>query len=140
MTEISFFEGISILIALGSVVFAFFAWKISKKNVIENEKTREFSIFNSVYGYVYDLLNKIHFGKLSDDEKEGWDDVLLNTLEYYSFLVNHDVIQEKKYATFYDDMVIQYHEEILVKLHPDQYKDPKQFEELKKLYLKITNT
>jgi len=137
MAEISFFEGLSVLIALGSVLFAFFAWKISKKNVIENEKTREFSIFNSVYGYIYDLLNKIHFGKLNEVEKEGWDDVLLNTLEYYSFLVNHNVIQEKKYATFYDDMIIQYHDEILVKHHPDQYKDPKQFEELKKLYLKI---
>ena len=128
-----------VVIAIVSGVIAFKSRQDSKASVKEVKSAREFDIFNSMYGYMYTLLKDIHLGKLDEDEKKGWDDIALNTIEYWSMLVNDKKIVTKKYAEFFDDLVITYHEQNLKKYHQDQFQDPKEFEELKKLYKHITS-
>lgn len=66
-----------------------------------------------------------------DFNSSDWDSRFLNTLEWFSFLINENTIKDTKIKLFFKDALINWYDDIL---QPKDKTDPIKYPEFKKLY------
>jgi hypothetical protein len=74
----------------------------------------------------------------SKADMEDWDSRFFNLLEWLSFLINERQIKGKKIIAHFYPSIIQWYEQIFLTHATEHEKnDPKQYEELKRLYKRL---
>ena len=77
--------------------------------------------------------------RYSSPAERHWNSRLFNTLEWYSFLVNQQQINDKNILKYFKDIIIDYYEDnFLNDATPQQVDDPEEYPEFKGLYKKLT--
>lgn len=79
-------------------------------------------------------IDDLKYGKAASD----WDSRLFNTLEWLAFLINEKEVSRKKLIKFFKDSIVRWYEELFLNhMSKEVINDPKQYDELKKLYKKL---
>ena len=126
---------ITALAALTALIFNYRALK-------EAIRSRNIATFQSLFFNLRDLEEKYYkeYRGKSNTETKQWLSLFFNTLEYLAFLVNNHLLTEKL-AKFYDDAFVGYYKGIFIPAaSPEQQNDPTRYEEMKKLYSKLTKS
>lgn len=105
-------------------------------------KTEQIKLAEKINDSLLKLDEKMDEIKEGDEDAIAlWDSRRLNTLEWYSFLVNEDQITDKKIQKYFEDAVISDFKEYFLENEdvPSLKKnDLKIYPELRKLYNKLT--
>jgi hypothetical protein len=126
--------GIYVAIAAAgiSVISLFIsAWALG-----ESKKTRDMQHFYNIFKDIIALEEK-QKEYVAKGEKEAWNSLFFNTLEYFCFLINEKLLPERP-RRFFEDAIVQWYENIFVKQMPkEKQENPKKYTELKALYKKL---
>lgn len=126
----------AVVAALAAVSALFFNYLAIR----ENSRSRNIATFQSFFLEIRNLEEKYYKeyqSKKDIAETRKWLSLFFNTLEYFAFLVNNNLLS-KKLAKFYNDAFVGYYEGIFITAAtPEQQSNPKQYEEMKKLYKKL---
>ena len=127
--------------ATAAVTALFLNWLAT----LNNTKTRQLQVFYQVFKDVQDLQDKYYKGYPtgaddSDDNKiRNWLSIFFDSQECMAFLINKKHL-EGDFKDFYKDGFITFYEQIFtVKANPVEREDPKQYPEIKKLYVTLTS-
>jgi len=104
----------------------------------ENTKTRQLQLLDSIFNKIQNMETEYYktYKNKNKKEKEEWDSLFFNNLEYLAFLVNNKYINWHLFL-FFKDAFILWYDQILTKIHPEWIKNPKKYEEIKKLYNRL---
>ena len=123
---------IDIVAAIAAIIGLFFTGYV----FLKNQKTRQLQIAEDIFKNLREL--EIQFYEKYDKNEENlkqWKYVFFNTLEWFSFLINHNKLEDKEMLMFFKDTFIAYYEHIFIRVFEDKdIKDNKQFSEFKNLY------
>jgi hypothetical protein len=74
-----------------------------------------------------------------DDARSQYHSRIFNTLDYLSFLVNQNVIDDRRLVEYMKPMIIEYYEETFLKHASSSMdeRDSKSYQQFKKFYLKL---
>ena len=72
------------------------------------------------------------FADKSEQERSRWDSLFLNTLEYFSFLVNRGHLEDKAMVEFFGPAFVEWRE-VILRRHVQGWEDPHKYEEFKEL-------
>ena len=126
---------IDIIAAIAAIIGLFFTGYV----FLKDQKTRQLQIAEDIFKNLRELeiqyYEKYH---KNDENLKQWKYIFFNTLEWFSFLINHNRLKDKEMLMFFDDTFIAYYEHIFINVFEDKYiNDDKQFPEFKNLYKKL---
>jgi cytochrome b561 len=125
-----YISAISAIIAAIAVCFS--AWSIR-----ESRKTRNVQLFYNIFKDILALEEK-QKASMKKEEKEAWNSLFFNSLEFFSFLINHKLLARDKTLTFFEDSITLWYEKIFVTQVPkEKQENPEKYTELKKLYKEL---
>jgi hypothetical protein len=139
MTILNIFSNIDFFAAVIAAVGLFFTGYV----FLKDEKTRQLQIAEGIFKDLRDLENQYYetYSKQEQHKKENWNSIFFNTLEWFSFLINHGKLSDKTMISFFKEAIISYYENIFCKVYDSKViHDNTQFTEFKKLYTKIKRT
>jgi hypothetical protein len=114
---------------------------ISFNAILQAKRTQELAIADRVYNSIAELEEKLYnavAAKQGNDFLPSWRGLFLNRLEYFSFLVNQNYLQDKKLTSFFMAAIVRWYEDIFDKLADQTERtDPTVYPELKVLYAKL---
>jgi len=122
--------------ALVSAICAVFSITLTLLVIKENSKTRQLQLFNDVFKSIKETEAALkNYKNSNEEEKKEWDSLLFNTIEYFSFLINNSIIDDKRMVHFFSDAIIRWYEDIFLKHYSKkEIKNLDVFPEFRKLY------
>lgn len=127
----------TVIAAVISAIFAGVGLFLNYLALRENNTTRQLQLLNDSFKDIKDTEKLLYTDYKNKDKKE-WDSLFFNSVEYFSFLVNENFIKNDKIASFYDDAIIMWYEEIFKKHYTKKERDkPNVFPEFKQFYHRI---
>jgi hypothetical protein len=132
-SNIDFFAVIIATLGLFFTAYAF----------LKNEKTKQLQIAEGIFKDLRDLENQYYEKYYQENEykKKNWSFIFFNTLEWFSFLINHGKLSDKEMIGFFKEAIISYYEDIFCKIYDFKIiNDNTQFSEFKHLYKKLKGT
>jgi hypothetical protein len=121
----------------GSAVIAGFVYTI--RTFRRARKVDELRMLEGIYKDIRVLQRELRDIPQDDTDKiEEWDSSFFNTLEWFSFLVNSNMLKQKKFIDFFRFSIIEWYEKIfLVHAGVSDVDNDKIYPEFKKLYKKM---
>jgi hypothetical protein len=111
--------------------------------IVTFRRTKRLDQITSLDGIISELrdldreLAKIPSGSQYDDARSSWYSRTFNTLDWLSFLINEKVISDKKIIEYPKTTITGYYEDIFVKNASVEERDPKTYQDFKRLYRTI---
>lgn len=133
----TFFSNKPDVIAAIAAVVALFFTAISWN---KDRQTRELQTIDELRKELMDLERELteKYESKSESEKKKWDSLFFNTLEWFAFLINENKLKDKKLVGFFSPAIITWYDDVFhAHAGKETLDDPKQYEELKKLYRKL---
>jgi hypothetical protein len=110
---------------------------------LKDEKTKQLQIAENIFKDLRDLENQYYEKYYQENEykKKNWSSIFFNTIEWFSFLINHGKLNDKEMIGFFKEAIISYYEDIFCKIYDfKSINDNTQFAEFKQLYKKLKET
>lgn len=133
-------SNIGVVAQFSSALISAIALIIAVSAFRNQTKTTRFVIFDSNFNNILGLEKEYYsnYDSKSEAQKAKWDSLFLNAVERLCFLINKNYIDDPEMEKFYESAVIKWYEGILLK-RKELSEDPKEFEEMKKLYKELKN-
>jgi hypothetical protein len=100
----------------------------------------QITLSNNIFNDLRDLdreLAKIPSGSQYDDARSPWYSRTFNTLDWLSFLINEEVINERKMIEYIKPIIVRYYEDTFLKNASIDERDSKSYQQFKTLYQTI---
>jgi hypothetical protein len=100
----------------------------------------QITLSNNIFGELRDLdreLAKIHSGSQYNDTRSQWYSRIFNNVNWLSFMVNENVISDKKMIEHIKPIVAKYYEDTFLKNATVDERNSSSYPEFKKLYQTI---
>ena len=136
MSIFDFFNNIDFFAAIIATAGLFFTAFV----FLKDEKTKQLQIAEGIFKDLRDLENQYYEKYYQENEykKKNWSSIFFNTLEWFSFLINHGKLSDKEMIVFFKEAIISYYEDIFCKIYDFKtINDNTQFSEFKHLYKKL---
>jgi hypothetical protein len=129
--------GISALAAIVALVF-------TARSIRQATRTRELQIFRDIFKDILKLQTELQTAaaeKQIDSEKfRVWFDSFLQTLEYFAFLWNHQLLGDRRLTAYFDTAVVHWYEAVfLIHATEEEKADGEPYAELKTLYKRLAS-
>jgi len=125
------------LIAAIPGIIAAIGLLLTWKAIRESRRTRELQIFYTVFKDIKELEEK-QSNYQTAEQKQAWNSLFFNTLEFFSFLINRKMVSDERISEFFKDSVKAWYEQLFWKnSSPKERDDPGIYPELKELYKKL---
>lgn len=140
LNELSLDTISSLAAAISAAVAGWGLW-MSAKATRQARQTQELQLFEGIFCGIRRLEEELHTAAASGAGREflkGWRSLFLNTLEYFSFLVNRGHLRDESLTAFFSDAVIRWYQDIfLAQATTEEMSDPGIYPELKSLYKRL---
>jgi hypothetical protein len=139
MNIFDFFNNIDFFAAIIATLGLFFTAYV----FLKDEKTKQLQIAENIFKDLRDLENQYYEKYYQENEykKKNWSSIFFNTIEWFSFLINHGKLNDKEMIGFFKEAIISYYEDIFCKIYDfKSINDNTQFAEFKQLYKKLKET
>jgi hypothetical protein len=139
MNIFDFFNNIDFFAAIIATLGLFFTAYV----FLKDEKTKQLQIAENIFKDLRDLENQYYEKYYQENEykKKNWSSIFFNTIEWFSFLINHGKLNDKEMIGFFKEAIISYYEDIFCKIYDfKSINDNTQFAEFKQLYKKLKGT
>jgi hypothetical protein len=100
----------------------------------------QITLSNNIFSHLRDLdieLAKVPTGTQYNDVRGQWYSRILNSVNWLSFMVNENVINDKKMVEHFKPIIVKYYEDTFLKNASVGEKDLKSYPDLEKLYRTI---
>lgn len=136
MTEILGFE-VTVTPEFVALIIAVIALAFNCKSFDNDRKSRNIQTLLSIFERLPALDDEYNSTK-RNKKTRGIDIKFFNTLELFAHLVNHKLI-DRECSLFFEDAFVSWYKTIFLKhAKREEIDDPAQYEEMKKLYRKLT--
>lgn len=126
-----------ILAPIISAAVACFALIINAVAVNKNNRKIELDTFDRIHTKIIEIERRLYDAAAAHNKDllQTWRGDLLNSLEYVSFLFNHNYLEDRQLREYWSTSIIVWHERFFLEQSTEaQKQDPTLYRELKALY------
>jgi hypothetical protein len=108
--------------------------------VNKNNRKIELDTFDRIHTKIVEIERRLYDAAATNNEAllQTWRGELLNSLEYVSFLFNHNYLEDRQLREYWSPSIIVWHERFFLEQSTDSQKqDPTLYMEFKTLYQEL---